>query len=102
MRGPFVLLVDLPGGNQNCELKKSRADGTLLARRDAEIEFPRAVDRDMRRSRPWSEVGSRSQKATSLFIQILRSNWRQPRKRHRVNVWRKRVLGPGNQRKRSK
>src|SRR5207249_326453 len=102
MRGPFVLLVDLPRGNQDRELKISRTDGALLTCRDTQVALPRAVDRNVRRSRPWGEVGPRVQKTLPLFVQVLRSDRGQPRERHRMDIRWQRVLGLGDHRKRSK
>src|SRR5258707_1128956 len=102
MRGPFVLLVDLPSGDQRGELKVSRTYGALRTRGNAQIELSGAIDRNVARPRRWGKVGSRGQKTLPLFIQVRRRDRGQTRERHRVDVWWQRVLLLRDHRKRSK
>src|SRR5262249_36801487 len=94
VRGPFVLLVDLPRGDQDRELKISSTNGAFLAGWNTEVALSRAVDRDVGGAWPRSEVGPCGQKTPPFIVQIFRGDRWQPRERHRVDVWRQGVLGP--------
>ena len=83
-------------------ISTSRLDGTLLARRNTQVQFPRTIDRDVRRPRSWGEVGPRGEKPLPGLVQVIRGDRRKPRQRFRVDIWRKRVLGLRDQSQRSK